>query len=143
MIKYQLHCEQDHAFDAWFRDSAAFDTQRKRGMVACPRCGSDKVEKSLMAPAIPSRRRREKKAQVFNADPREAKLRSMLRELREHVVSNADYVGDQFAQEARRIHHGEAESRGIYGEAAPDEARDLIDEGIVVHPLPNLPEDQN
>lgn len=143
MIKYHLHCPQGHEFDAWFSDSDAFEEQRNAGLIDCPGCGSTEVEKTLMAPSIAPGRASGKPAQMFRPDPREAKLRAMMQQLRDHVVANADYVGDKFAEEARRIHYEEAENRGIYGEAAPEEARELIEEGIPVHPLPVIPDEQN
>ena len=146
MIRYDLKCEAGHGFDGWFSGSAAFDEQAGRGLVACPTCGSTRVEKALMTPAVPVRtNRRSAAAKVFTPapDPRAAELLALMRKLREHVESTADYVGDRFAEEARRIHYEEVEARGIYGEATAEEARDLIDEGIEVAPLPRLPEDGN
>jgi hypothetical protein len=161
MIRYQLICDKGHAFDGWFSASAAFDEQKQAGQLECPACGSNHVAKALMTPAVPAKTRRargEAKAEsrsgskaeggdktqaVFQADPKEAELRTVLRKLREHVTANADYVGDRFAEEARKIHYKEAESRGIYGEASADEAKSLREEGIEFHPLPVLPEDRN
>lgn len=147
MIHYDLICDQGHAFDGWFRDSAAYDAQAERGLVTCTACGSAKVSKQLMAPGIPvkSNRKDGAKANVVSApvDPRFAELMAMMREMRRHVEENAEYVGDKFAEEARKIHYEEADARGIYGQATPDEAKALIEEGIAVHPLPRLPEDGN
>ena len=146
MIHYDLICDKGHAFDGWFRNSAAYDEQARGGLVTCTQCGSAKVEKQLMAPGIPvkSNRRSETKAVVAApADPRLAELMKMMREMRRHVEENAEYVGDRFAEEARKIHYEESEQRGIYGQTTPDEARELIEEGIAVHPLPRLPEDGN
>ncbi|HSM18873.1 MAG TPA: DUF1178 family protein [Hyphomicrobiales bacterium] len=154
MIRYQLVCEKGHAFDGWFAGSAGFDEQKKAGRLECPACGSHLVEKALMTPAVPAKGRARgrdeaetesagKPQPVIQPDPKEAELKTALRKLREHVTANADYVGDKFAEEARKIHYKEAESRGIYGEASAEEARALSEEGIVFHPLPALPEDHN
>ena len=147
MIHYDLICDQGHAFDGWFRNSAAYDEQAEGGLVACTVCGSAKVEKQLMAPGIPAKsNRREAASQKMISgpvDPRLATMIEMVREMRKHVEENAEYVGGRFAEEARKIHYEESEHRGIYGEASPDEAKALIEEGITVHPLPRLPEDGN
>ena len=147
MIRYDLICDKGHAFDGWFRDSAEFEKQIKRHLVSCTRCGSDDVSKQLMAPGIPVKSNR--KADVSQTmmtgtvDPRTQKLMQMMREMRKNVEANAEYVGDRFAEEARKIHYTESEKRGIYGEAKPEDAKALIEEGIEVHPLPRLPEDSN
>ncbi|MFL5260637.1 MAG: DUF1178 family protein [Hyphomicrobiales bacterium] len=146
MIRYDLICGEGHLFDAWFTTSGAFDEQARSGLVSCPTCGSNAVEKQLMMPGIPtkSNRRSEAKQPVFaGADPRQAMLLKMMRELRQSVEANAEYVGDKFADEARRIHYEETEKRGIYGEATLEDAKSLVEEGIEVHPLPKLPEDTN
>jgi hypothetical protein len=162
MIRYALRCERDHTFESWFQDSAAFDTQVKRKLVDCPVCGSVKIEKAIMAPQIVSKKRREAtvpaQAQAQAPAPaqpapeaastplmmaQERDLRAKLKELRDHIVKNADNVGERFPNEARKMHYGEIEHRPIYGEASPDEARSLIDEGVEVSPLPVLPDDRN
>ena len=145
MIHYDLICDKGHAFDGWFRNSAAYDEQAGRGLVTCTQCGSAKVEKQLMAPGIPvkSNRKSDQKMVAAPADPRLAELMTMMREMRRHVEENAEYVGDRFAEEARKIHYEESDARGIYGNTSPDEAKALIEEGIAVHPLPRLPEDGN
>ncbi|PZF78886.1 DUF1178 domain-containing protein [Aestuariivirga litoralis] len=145
MIHYDLICDKGHAFDGWFRNSAAYDEQAGRGLVTCTQCGSTKVEKQLMAPGIPvkSNRKSDQKMVAAPADPRLAELMTMMREMRRHVEENAEYVGDRFAEEARKIHYEESDARGIYGNTSPDEAKALIEEGIAVHPLPRLPEDGN
>ncbi len=152
MIKYALACEQAHAFESWFASSDAFEAQRKRGFVTCPVCDSPEVGKQIMAPAL-ARRDRDPAprppAEAAEAQPMallsepEQQLRAMLKALREHVTKNAENVGDRFADEARRMHYGEAEHRSIYGEANPHEAKALWEEGIEVHPLPLLPDDRN
>jgi len=147
MIRYDLICDKGHEFDAWFSDSASYDTQRKRGFVECSVCGSIKVEKQLMRPNVGAKSSKKSEAPqpmvAGPVDPRMQQMMSMMREFRAHVEKNAENVGDKFADEARKIHYKESEERGIYGNATPDEARDLIEEGIEVHPLPRLPEDSN
>ncbi len=147
MIHYDLICDKGHGFDGWFRDSAAYDTQAERGLVACALCGSAKVEKQMMAPGVPAKSNAKhavpQKMATGPADPRFAMMMQMMREMRKSVEANAEYVGNQFAEEARKIHYAETEKRGIYGEATADDAKALIEEGIEVHPLPRLPEDGN
>ncbi len=147
MIRYDLICDKGHHFDGWFRNSAAYDEQARHGLVACARCGSVAIDKQLMAPGIPAKSNRKAdtpmKMAAGSIDPRARMLMKMMRELRKNVEENAEYVGDKFAEEARKIHYAEAEKRGIYGEATADDATALIEEGIEVHPLPRLPEDGN
>jgi hypothetical protein len=145
MIRYDLICDKGHEFDGWFSDSAAYDKQAKRGLVECVHCGSCKIEKQLMAPGIAAKSNRKaetsQRMTTAPADPRMQAMVQMMREFRSHVEKNAENVGGNFAEEARKIHYNEAEKRGIYGSATPDEARELIEEGIEVAPLPVLPED--
>ncbi len=152
MIRYDLICDKGHAFDAWFADSAAYDKQAKRKLVTCVHCGSAKVEKQLMSPAIPAKSNRKAGAepqasaqpQMFTpGDQRQRKLLQMMREIRKSVEENSEYVGKRFAEEARKIHYEEAEKRGIHGEATAEDAKALVEEGIEVHPLPLLPEENN
>ncbi|MBS0534526.1 MAG: DUF1178 family protein [Proteobacteria bacterium] len=152
MIKYALACDKGHTFESWFADSAAYDKQAKRGLVTCPQCGSAKVEKAIMAPRLSGTRKRgavqevataPDKAPVAVMSPVEQELRSKLKELREHIVKNADNVGEKFPEEARKIHYGETEHRSIYGVASIDDARELAEEGIDVHPIPVLPDERN
>ena len=151
MIRYSLRCESGHEFESWFQDSGAFDRQVKRKLVACPICDSVKVEKAIMAPRI-ARKRGDKRAPALpneNTAPTpmlmspENELRAKLRELRDFVKSNAEDVGQRFPAEARRMHYGEIKHRPIYGEATPDDAKSLVDEGVDVMPMPVLPEDRN
>lgn len=161
MIRYALTCDQGHEFESWFANSEAYDKQRKRKLVACPVCGSADVDKMLMAPQI-TRTERQRGTAVVAAAPseapaaapaegapvammseRERELRTKLKELREYVTRNADYVGKTFAEEARRMHYGEIEHRSIYGEASPEDAEALHEEGIEFHPLPILPDERN
>ncbi len=144
MIRYDLICDKGHEFDGWFRDSAAFDGQIKRKLVACSHCGSNTVAKQLMAPGIPAKSNKASQTMMAGGvDPRTQKLLEMMREVRRNVAENSEYVGDKFADEARKMHYSEIEKRGIYGEAKPEDAKALIEEGIEVHPLPRLPEDSN
>jgi hypothetical protein len=154
MIKYALACDKGHTFESWFADSAAYDKQAKRGLVTCPVCNSAKVEKAIMAPRLSGTRKRAKaqgveaapvadKAPVAVMSPMEMELRSKLKELREHIVKNADNVGEKFPEEARKMHYGETEHRSIYGVASLDDAKELAEEGIDVHPIPALPDERN
>lgn len=131
MILYELRCTDDHAFEAWFRDSATYDRQAAAGEISCPVCGDAEVAKAPMAPRI--------SRTGGDAAAAPARMRKMLTELRETVERSSDYVGDRFAEEARRIHYGETEHRNIYGEASDDEARELIDEGLKIGRIPWLP----
>jgi hypothetical protein len=151
MIRYALVCEHNHTFEGWFASSSTYEKQAKRGLVTCPSCGSTKVEKAIMAPAVQQSRGRDSrpdpgspdKPQVAIVSEQERELRRKLKELREHLIKNADYVGGQFPEEARRMHYGEIKRRSIYGEATPEEARELREEGIEFHPLPRLPDEFN
>jgi hypothetical protein len=156
MIHYNLRCERGHAFESWFQSSSAYESQEKRRLVNCPVCGSAKVERAIMAPQIVSQKGRGSAAPTPAAAPdvttpgstplmmaQERELRVKLRELRDHIVKNADNVGERFPVEARKMHYGDIEHRPIYGEASPDEARSLIEEGVEVSPLPVLPDDRN
>ncbi len=174
MIRYALNCTDGHVFESWFQNSAAFDKQKKRGLVTCPICGSGKVEKAIMAPQLvrtdverpaapmlppppppPSNPQAVTrppppmppvpagKSSVAIMSRQERELRQKLKELRDHVTKNANYVGARFPEEARKMHYGEVEHRSIYGEASPDDAKALHEEGIEFHPLPVLPDDQN
>jgi hypothetical protein len=161
MIRYCLRCERDHSFESWFQSSSAYESQVKRKLITCPVCSSTKVEKAIMAPQIVSKKGRHSPPPESNAPApspptetpavaptpllmaQERELRAKLRELRDHIVKNADNVGERFPAEARKMHYGDVEHRPIYGEASPDEARALIEEGIEVSPFPVLPEDRN
>jgi hypothetical protein len=135
MIVYSLQCTAGHQFDGWFRDSAAFDAQTAGHEVSCPVCGSVEVSKALMAPAVRSSKKREAVQASEMAQAQGAVLQA-LKAVRREVETNCDYVGTQFAEEARRIHYGEADKRGIYGEASADEAAELVDEGIEIGQVP-------
>jgi hypothetical protein len=162
MIRYALACEKGHAFESWFQNSAAFDKQVKRGLVTCPVCGSAKVEKAIMAPRVAGAGKRGDEpappsppspppvpsppaadTPVAMVSPQERELRHKLKELRAHLIKNADHVGQRFPEEARKMHYGEIEHRSIYGEASPEQAKELHEEGIEFHPLPILPDEWN
>jgi hypothetical protein len=159
MIRYALACAKGHAFESWFQNSAAYDKQAKRGLVSCPVCGDSKVEKAIMAPTLARTRKRgsaaattpasevsapdDAKAPVAMISPQEHEFRQKLKELREHLTKNSDYVGQKFPEEARKMHYGEADQRSIYGEASLKDAKELHDEGIEFHPLPVLPDERN
>jgi len=150
MIRYNLRCDGNHAFESWFQSSGSYDSQVRRKLVSCPQCGSTKVEKAIMAPQIGRKGNRKQDVGPTQADnaalvmaPQEAELRAKLKELRDHIVKNADNVGESFPTEARAMHYGDKEHRPIYGAASLEEARALIDEGIEVAPIPLLPDDRN
>ena len=142
MIHYTLKCERDHEFEAWFASSAAYDRAAKAGGNVCPVCGSQKVDKALMAPAVSGTRKAET-VSLAAVDPRRVALREAMREFRKKVTEGAENVGDRFAEEARKIHYQEAKARGIYGEATLEEARKLAEDEIEFLPLPSLPEERN
>jgi hypothetical protein len=141
LIKFTLGCEHGHEFEGWFRNGDDFDKQKKRGLIDCPDCGSRRVDKTLMAPAVSTGRKREKMALAMNAEQR--RIMGEMKALTDKLRENADYVGDKFAEEARKIHFGETETRGIYGEASPDEAKQLAEDGVPFMPIPVFPDDHN
>ena len=165
MIHYQLRCQAEHAFDGWFRDSAAFDAQAAAGLLSCPVCGVVKVTRALMAPALARRHPREQQSALHEPGPSQVEvpatavataapvqpaepmaggalpdgIRAMLQRMRTEVEKRCDYVGAAFAQEARRIHNGESAARGIYGDATPEEAERLAEDGIEIARIPWVP----
>ena len=136
MIRYALVCDQDHEFEGWFAASDAFDDQRERGLVECPVCGSKAVRKAIMAPAVAGTKR---KGGDPAPEPSQAMMMEVASRIRRHVEDNFDNVGDAFAKEARAIHEGKSEERGIYGEATPAEVKALVEDGVPVAPLPPEP----
>ncbi len=133
MIRYALVCDQGHDFEAWFSASADFDDQQSRGLLACPMCASAAVSKQIMAPAVATR------GSVGGAGSQpgmQAMMMEAMGKVRRHVEDNFDYVGNRFAAEARSIHEGQSEQRGIYGEATPGEVKALVADGVPVAPLP-------
>jgi hypothetical protein len=159
MIRYALTCDKGHTFESWFQSSAAYDKQIKAALITCPVCNSSKVEKMIMAPGVLGAKKRsdaqppkppaspppaaETPSPVAMMSPQEREFRKKLKELRDHLTKNADYVGQKFPEEARKMHYGEIEHRSIYGEATPDQAKELNEEGIEFHPLPVLPDERN
>jgi hypothetical protein len=156
MIRYALVCDKSHSFESWFADSVAYDKQTKRGLVSCPQCGSAKVEKAIMAPQLAKTKKRGKtvvssapapdpaeSTPVAMLSPQEKEFRQKLKEVRDHLTKNSEHVGPKFSDEARKMHYGEIEHRSIYGEASPEQAKELAEEGIEFHPLPVLPDERN
>jgi hypothetical protein len=160
MIHYQLYCGQGHEFDGWFANSTAFEDQLEQKLVACPFCQDVRVQRALMAPAIGRKSNRDPETPVETlpqpvtpqsaaptdllAVPEQAmQMMDVLQQIRTEVEKTCDYVGDDFAEEARKIHYGETDARGIYGETSLDEAQELIEEGIAIAPLPLMPKTQN
>ena len=153
MIHYQLACAADHGFDGWFRDSAGFEKQAEAGLVSCPKCGSTEVRRALMAPAVGRRGTKADSEAILPVTPPPGtppvgkqpdkaaaalpdQVRAVLARMRSEIEKNCDYVGPGFAAEARRIHNGETEARGIYGETTPEEAVALKEDGIEVASIP-------
>ncbi len=154
MIRYSLVCENGHEFDSWFPDSGAYDEQARRGLVECPVCHSPQVRKSIMAPRLARGGSVESEPAAASTDElqasppvvmdaRLAALRAVIREMRATIDSQTTDVGSAFPDEARKMHNGEIENRPIRGEASPREARDLIEDGVPILPIPMLPDDRN
>jgi hypothetical protein len=161
MIRYALACEAGHDFESWFRDSAAFDAQAADGLVECPRCGSSNVAKQIMAPALARADRgqglqtqegpasapipppADPSAELAALDGRQAKLRRMIRALREEIIEKTEDVGRRFPDEARAMHDGEAPARSIRGQASPEEVRSLLEDGVPILPIPPAPDERN
>jgi hypothetical protein len=170
MIRYSLSCHKGHSFEAWFAGSDAYEQQNEAGLIPCPVCGSTDISKALMTPSVSTSKR--KQAQVQAPAPEQSggqdheqthetgheqgsavpvaspqslppEALALMREIRDKVTANAEYVGTEFAEEARKIHYGEREKGGIYGEAGIEDVKSLHEEGIDVVPLPVLPEDRN
>jgi hypothetical protein len=150
MIHYDLRCSQDHTFDGWFKDSTAFERLAKRGLVECPHCGDVKVERALMRPAVARREAPAVSVPVPSPQPPRPPaavaggglpdhMRAMLQRMRAEVEKQCDYVGPRFAEEARKIHRGESDRHGIYGEASPEQAEALAEEGIEFSQIPWVP----
>lgn len=133
MIRYSLSCTSDHRFESWFPSAAGFEAQQAAGQVACPICGSAEIEKTLMAPAVVPGEARPDLSKPQN------EMEAAMAAMRQHVEENSDYVGLNFVAEARKMHAGEVPERSIYGEAKPEEAKALLEEGVPVAPLPFMP----
>ncbi|MBN8196342.1 MULTISPECIES: DUF1178 family protein [Thalassospira] len=136
MILFQLKCEHDHEFEGWFKDGATYDMQAASGDLSCPVCGTSNVGKALMAPRLRTSRQKELAAEKQQQKAVAEATKAAIAEIRKQVETNCEHVGDKFAEEARKIHYGEAEKRGIYGEASLKETVELVEEGIDVHALP-------
>ena len=162
MIKYRLQCGEGHQFEGWFKGSEGFETQKAQGFLACPHCGDTNIDRALMAPAVQGTRKANAVVEAEAAELQsqaqtpsttsdapslispedKAKLKA-LKALRDHMLSKSDNVGAGFAEEARKIHYGETEARGIHGEATKDEVKSLVDEGIEISPIPIFPDERN
>ncbi|WP_137132127.1 DUF1178 family protein [Rhizobium sp. FY34] len=142
MIRYALICDNAHAFEGWFSTSDDFDRQIESGFLTCPTCGSSAISKGLMAPSVSTARRKEELNQVAMDAARQAAI-AKLKDAVAEIKASAEDVGERFPEEARKIHYGEADARGIFGKASLAEVHDLIDEGIGIAPLPVLPDDTN
>ncbi|MBT6119541.1 MAG: DUF1178 family protein [Rhodospirillaceae bacterium] len=149
MIVFDLNCSNDHPFEGWFKDAAEFASQRRRKLVVCPVCGDTKVDRALSAPNVnrgasrgtaaaktPAVAAKAPKKAVAGDGPTPEAVKAAMLQLRSYVEKNADYVGEKFPEEARKIHKGEADARGIYGEASDDEAEALQEEGVAVQRIP-------
>lgn len=160
MIKYRLICDHDHEFESWFASSSAYDTQAARQLITCPFCHSHQVQKALMAPHVSTSRK--KASLIATTDntatalaaptapastpllsDKDTQVRALLQELHHTLTKNAEDVGSNFAQEARNMHEGVSEKRPIYGRASMDDVQDLVEEGIPIMPLPDLPHEKN
>ena len=142
MIRFNLSCEQEHQFDGWFSSSHDFDLQIDRGLLTCPSCESPKVSKSLMAPSLSNRQSNNSLLESVPVIGRQQYINE-IKELRERITRDAEDVGRKFPEEARKIHYGETPPRGIVGQADREEVSALLDEGVEIMPLPELPEDAN
>jgi len=140
MIKYALACEHGHVFEGWFGASSDFERQAGRGLLACPTCGSKAVAKQIMAPAVVGAKKRGERT---GGRKRQKMMMEAMAQVRRHVEDTFDYVGDSFAKEARAIHEGKSEERGIYGEATQAEVKGLVEDGVPVAPLPPKPPDKS
>ena len=142
MIRYSLHCDNGHEFEGWFASSEDFDKQAKAGYVSCPSCNSTNVGKALMAPSVSTARKKDEIKAVVMDNTRQEMMRR-LKEAVDDIRRNSEDVGEKFPEEARKIHYGEAEARGIIGRASVDEAEALIEEGIDISALPSFPDEAN
>jgi len=142
MIKFNLTCENGHGFEGWFSGNKDFDSQIESHLVACPVCNSTMVHKALMAPSVSTARKKEAATQLAFNKAQSAAMRQ-LREAVKTIRENSEDVGTRFPEEARKIHYGESEERGIIGQADNEEVRSLLEEGIAIAPLPELPEDKH
>ena len=142
MIRYDLSCDNGHPFEGWFGSADDFDRQQKMALVSCPVCNSTHVAKRLMAPSVSTARKKERRQEMVMQTGQKEMI-AKLREIVSTIRANSEDVGERFPEEARKIHYGEAEQRGLIGQATLDEVRDLLEEGVEIAPLPVLPDDTN
>ena len=142
MIRYELSCDNGHAFEGWFGSADDFDRQQKMALVSCPTCDSAHVAKRLMAPSVSTARKKQQR-QDLAVQTGQREMMTKLREIVSTIRANSEDVGERFPEEARKIHYGETEQRGLIGRATAEEVRDLLEEGVDVAPLPVLPDDTN
>ena len=141
MIRYDLVCENEHFFESWFKDSKSYQMQLDANEIVCPECDSSNISKSLMAPGIPKKTNTKNSNVIANSSSRS--INDAIRKIRDEIKKNSEYVGDQFPEEARKIHYNEAEMRSIYGKASKKEITELVDEGIDIIQIPEIPDDKN
>ncbi|MFL2836783.1 MAG: DUF1178 family protein [Hyphomicrobiales bacterium] len=141
MIRYDLVCENEHFFESWFKDSKSYQKQLEANEIACPKCNNTNISKSLMAPGIPKKTNTKNGNVIANSSS--STINNAIRKIRDEIKKNSDYVGDQFPEEARKIHYNEAEMRSIYGKASKKEITELVDEGIDIIQIPEIPDDKN
>ncbi len=141
MIRYDLVCDKEHFFESWFKDSKSYQRQLSKNEILCPECNSHIISKSLMAPGIPKKTNAKNSNVIANNSS--SSLNNAIRKIRDEIKKNSEYVGDQFSEEARKIHYNEAEMRSIYGEATKQDITELVDEGIDIIQIPEIPDDKN
>ena len=141
MIRYDLICEDEHFFESWFKDSKSYQKQLEANEIACPKCNNSNISKSLMAPGIPKKTNTKNGNVIANSSS--SSINNAIRKIRDEIKKNSEYVGDQFPEEARKIHYNEAEMRSIYGKASKKEITELVDEGIDIIQIPEIPDDKN
>ena len=141
MIRYDLVCENEHFFESWFKDSKSYQKQLDTNEIVCPECDSSNISKALMAPGIPKKTNTKNGNVIANSSSRS--INDAIRKIRDEIKKNSEYVGDQFPEEARKIHYNEAEMRSIYGKASKTEITELVDEGIDIIQIPEIPDDKN
>lgn len=142
MIKFNLACDKMHDFEGWFSTGADFEEQKQRGFLNCPTCGSSDVQKALMVPSVSTGRSQDKKKKMLVSAAQQEAMNAV-RDMVKQVKSNTEDVGERFTEEARKIHYGETQARGIRGQATTNDVQELVDEGVEIMPLPELPDDQN
>jgi len=141
MIRYDLVCENEHLFESWLKDSKSYQKQLDANEIVCPVCDSCNISKSLMAPGIPKKTNTKNGNVIANSSSKS--INDAIRKIRDEIKKNSEYVGDQFPEEARKIHYNEAEMRSIYGKASKKEITELVDEGIDIIQIPEIPDDKN